>query len=52
MPAKSYVSPLQYDKMTPEELQQAELHGFAALDRAMKSEAPQRPARQTGAYFR
>jgi CO/xanthine dehydrogenase Mo-binding subunit len=26
--------------MTPEEIQQAELHGFAALDRAMKSDQP------------
>src|SRR5512135_2170899 len=37
MPAKSYVSPLDWEKMTPEERQQAELHGFADLDRAMKS---------------
>ncbi len=47
MPAKSYVSPLDWEKMTPEERQQAELHGFADLDRAMKSGAngtpPARP---------
>jgi CO/xanthine dehydrogenase Mo-binding subunit len=40
MPIKSFVSPLEYDKMTPDEIQQAELHGFVALDRAMKSDAP------------
>src|ERR1700737_781904 len=39
MPNKPFVSPLEYDKMTPDEILQAELHGFAALDRAMKSGA-------------
>ncbi len=43
MPAKSFVSPLDWEHMTPEERLQAELHGFADLDRAIKSGNPGKP---------
>ncbi len=45
MPAKSYVTPLDWEHMTPEERQQAELHGFADLDRAIKSGVTATPPR-------
>ncbi len=55
MPAKSYVSPLDWEKMTPEERQQAVLHGFADLERAMQSGVtvtpPSRPPAAPSAAF-
>ncbi|HEX9075134.1 MAG TPA: molybdopterin cofactor-binding domain-containing protein, partial [Anaerolineae bacterium] len=43
MPAKSFVSPLDWEKMTPAERQFANLYGLEALDRAIKAGPPKGP---------
>jgi CO/xanthine dehydrogenase Mo-binding subunit len=43
MPIKSTVTPLDYEKMTPAELQFVRLYGLEALDRGMKVENPSAP---------
>jgi xanthine dehydrogenase molybdenum-binding subunit len=46
MPNKSFVTPLEYDRLTPAERQFVNLYGLEALDRAMKSEPPAGPPAQ------
>src|SRR5436853_3977017 len=43
MPIKSSITPLDYEKMTPAELQFVRLYGLEALDRGMKVENPSAP---------
>ncbi len=43
MPAKSFVSPLDWENMTPAERQFATLYGLEALDRAIKQGSAKGP---------